>query len=159
MAAFKTITTVELGDLVDSARSSERRRSNINLHTSFDDPFQRLVVAMCEDSYVVPHRHNHPPKSELFVVLEGAIGIVSFNEDGSTSSLVKLGPNESQQICDIPAGVVHTVVSLTKDAVFLEAKLGPYTPMVEVDIPSWAPVPGSIESSEFVSELRQQFGL
>lgn len=159
MDPIKTIAKDKIDDLVAAARSSERRRSNINLHSSFEDPLQRLVVAMCDDSYVVPHRHCHPPKSELFIVLVGSIGIVSFNEDGSTASLIRLGPNESRQICDIPPGIVHTVVSLTSDAVFLEAKIGPYTPMVDIDIPSWAPPPNSPESLAFVSKLRHLFSL
>ena len=157
MEAFKTITSHQLDELVEAALSSERRRANVNLHTSFDDPLQRLVVAMCADSYVVPHRHSHPPKSELFVALAGVIGIISFNDNGDTASLVRLGPNESQQVCDIPAGVVHTVVSLTNEAVFLEAKIGPYTPMVDVDIPAWAPRPSSPECLEFVIKLRRLF--
>jgi cupin fold WbuC family metalloprotein len=157
MGLIKTLSTQELYQLVEAAKTAERRRANVNLHSTFDDPLQRLVVAMCDNSYVVPHRHSHPPKSELFIVLAGSIGIVSFNEDGSTSSLIRLGPSEKQQICDIPVGVFHTVVSLTSESIFLEAKIGPYTPMVDLDIPSWAPPPSSPECVEFVNKLRELF--
>lgn len=157
MSQIQLLGKSQFVQLIESARKSERKRANINLHPTFEDPLQRLVMAMDFDSYVIPHRHSHPAKSECFIVLRGSVGMAIFDDDGVVTQYLRLGPDEENQICDIPPGVIHTVIALSKDTVFMEAKVGPYTPMVEADIPVWSPKPGSQQAIDLVDALRSRF--
>ncbi|KTT29235.1 cupin, partial [Pseudomonas oryzihabitans] len=68
-------------DLLRQAAESPRRRAHHNLH-AMDEPCHRLVVGMCADSYVPPHRHLDPHKAESLLVLQGRLGLLSFDEQG-----------------------------------------------------------------------------
>ena len=48
-----------LEDLLSSSRSSSRRRQHLNLHTSYQDPCQRLLNAVQPNSYIRDHTGIH----------------------------------------------------------------------------------------------------
>ncbi len=112
---------------------------------------------MQKRSYVIPHRHTSPAKSETFIVLRGSIGLIFFDSQGRTSNSAKVGPGHSAQICDIPAGVWHTAIALESDSVFLEVKPGPYCPIEPVDVADWAPPYGSTGVEAFIDLLYAHF--
>ena len=68
----------------DARRSSRRREIHV-FHRGDDDPLQRMLNAIQPGSYIRPHRHFDPPKSESLVLLQGMLGYVSFGDDGSLS--------------------------------------------------------------------------
>jgi len=50
--------------LKNAARSSDMRRARICLHGNLQSPVQEMVIALCSDSIVEPHRHPvHKPES------------------------------------------------------------------------------------------------
>src|SRR5215471_6746944 len=67
---------------LEAARQSPRRRMNHNFHSGPEDNPHRFLNVMLRDTYVAPHRHLRPPKAESFLVLEGCIVIICFEEDG-----------------------------------------------------------------------------
>ena len=58
---------------------------------------------------------------------------------------------------DIPSGVYHTAVSLESGTVFYEAKAGPYLPLAETEIVTWAPDDDEPAVQEFLERLRELF--
>jgi len=62
-------------DLVEQAGRTARRRLNYNFHLRADDNPHRFLNVFLEGSYVRPHRHKDPPKSEAFLVLEGRMAL------------------------------------------------------------------------------------
>ena len=50
--------------LSSEAQAAERLHKNLNFYDSYDDPSQRMRVAMKPGSYVRPHQHLAPPKTE-----------------------------------------------------------------------------------------------
>src|SRR5688572_20367032 len=72
-------------ELTASARTSERRRKNLDFHAQASHPAQRLLNAVEPDSYVRPHRHLEPLKDETLIALRGAFGVVFFEETGVVS--------------------------------------------------------------------------
>jgi mannose-6-phosphate isomerase-like protein (cupin superfamily) len=55
---MKAVGMGALRTLSVEARASVRRRKNLNLHETLDDPIQRLCNAFEPGTYVRPHRHG-----------------------------------------------------------------------------------------------------
>ena len=153
----KVLGNREFDRLALESTQNDRGRLNINLHDDLSDPFQRMVVAIQPDSYVIPHRHSNPAKPECFVVLKGVIGLIVFDELGGIVRAIRLGPNEENQVCDLAAGTYHTAIALEPNSVFLEAKPGPYSPISPQDVPTWAPSSDSATVREYQKKLAACF--
>jgi len=144
--------------LCEQSLKNERLRQHHNIHTDYSDPCQRLFVAMQPRSYVVPHRHTSPAKTETFVVLRGIIGLVFFDDEGQIENSALLGPNCDSQICDIGQGTWHTAIALIANSVFMEVKPGPYSPIETMDIAPWAPSYEASGIGEYMDSLYSHFG-
>ena len=141
----------------EEARLRPRRRANLNLH-GMDEAVHRLLNAIEPGSYVRPHRHGDPPKAETLVVLRGALGIVLFDEAGSVAATALLRAGADGPFgADVPAGAIHSFVSLEAGTVFLEAKEGPYVAPAGRDLPDWAPAEGDAAAAGYEASLRALF--
>ncbi len=123
---------------------------NHNFHAGPQDAVHRFLNVLTRDSYVVPHRHLHPPKDESFLVLEGSAAVFAFSPDGAVEESWVLGkspdlfPPSARHTgeligIDLPAGVWHTVVALTEYVVCYEVKPGPWDPSTDKEFAPWAP--------------------
>ena len=146
-----------LAELCAEATASPRGRKNRNFHTSDDASAHRLLIAMQPGSYVVPHCHLDPRKAETLVCVQGRLGLVVFSDQGDVLKTVALEPAGSALGADIPPGTVHSVVALVADTVFLEAKAGPYCPLSESEMASWAPREGEAGAADYELQLRRLF--
>jgi cupin fold WbuC family metalloprotein len=145
-----------LDRLSEQAASSTRLRRNRNLH-AMEDPVHRLFNAIEPGSYIRPHRHLHPPKSESMVVVSGRLGFLSFRDDGTVAERFVLGASDETFGVDVPPGVWHTFVSLESRTVVFEAKAGPYAPPGEADSAPWAPPEGDPASERLEAGWREAF--
>src|ERR1039458_47413 len=66
---------------IERARQSPRLRTNHNFHSSMDDNPHRFLNVMVRGTYIAPHRHCDPPKSESFLVLEGELAFFTRSEE------------------------------------------------------------------------------
>lgn len=138
------------------AASSPRRRKNRNLH-AMEDPVHRLFNAIEPGSYIRPHRHLHPPKTETMVVLCGRLGFLSFHDDGTVAERFVLEAAGEEFGVDVPPGVWHTFVSLAPGSVVFEAKPGPYVPPGAGDAAPWAPPEGDPAAVRLEAGWRNAF--
>jgi cupin fold WbuC family metalloprotein len=143
-------------DLVErkayDARRSPRRRDIHIFHRGDEDPLQRMLNAIQPGSYIRPHRHLDPPKSESLILLQGMLGYVSFRDDGTPrdDGFLLLDLDRGVLGCDIRPGVWHTIFALAPDTVIFEVKPGPYSPANDKDFAPWAPeefIPASSDHS------------
>ncbi|HYN40361.1 MAG TPA: WbuC family cupin fold metalloprotein [Thermoanaerobaculia bacterium] len=148
---------VDLELLSDAARRTPRRRLNRNLH-GMDDPVHRLLNAIEPGSWVRPHRHLDPPRSETVVVVAGALGVVLFDEDGVVKETVKLEAGGETFGVDLDAGIWHGLVALETGTVFFETKPGPYVFPAPSDRASWAPGEGEPGAAAAEEAMRGLFG-
>jgi len=150
---MKIFDQAALSQLTAEARTSPRKRKNLNLHPSDDFCCHRLFNSIEPGSYIRPHRHLATEKDETFVIVSGALGVIMFNDDGSINSSAVLTVGGPAIAVDIPHGRFHGAVSLAPGTVFFEAKAGPYLPLLPEEQAQWAPLDGTNEASAYLSIL------
>jgi cupin fold WbuC family metalloprotein len=138
---------------VEASRLSPRGRIILPLHLGHEDPYHRMLNAMQPGSYVRPHRHFDPPKSESAIVLRGAIGCAIFAPDGAVREALRVEAGGHRLGIDIRPGVWHTFFALEPDTVVFETKTGPYSPITDKDFAAWAPEEGAAEAAAYLSRL------
>ena len=138
---MKCITRADLERLAAEARAAARRRKNLNLHASFDDPVQRLLNALEPGTYVRPHRHATPAKWELMTIVSGRAVLLVLSDDGVVQQRIDL--DHDTPIVEIPPATWHMLAALEPGTVLLEVKPGPYGPTAPGDSADWAPAEGS----------------
>ena len=153
---MKIVTRDLLSQLSNEARISPRLRKNYNLHAANESHCHRLFNAIEPASYIRPHRHLDSEKDEAFILICGRLGIITFSDNGDVLETVILSHREGVLAADIPHGVYHTAVSLETGTVFFEAKAGPYLPLSELEIASWAPGDGDEAAPAFLEKLRKR---
>jgi cupin fold WbuC family metalloprotein len=139
--------------LIERAGRSPRLRTNHNFHTSMEDNPHRLLNVMLRGTYIPPHRHSDPPKSESFLVLAGELAFFTFHDDGRIATTHILGRDAIG--IDIQPGVWHTLAVLTPHAVCFEVKPGPYTVSTDKDFAPWAPREGDPAAAAWLDSLKK----
>ena len=156
---IQTLDRKLVDSLIEEANRSPRRRTNHNFHRSLDENPHRFLNVMLRGSYFTPHRHLKPPKHESFLVLQGEVGFVTFDDVGKVVDTYRLSPagleqnTESVLGIDIPPGVWHCLVVLSEVAVCYEVKPGPYDPTSDKEFAEWAPHEGKDDTEAYACYL------
>ncbi len=151
--ALQTINADLMQDLAQRAAAAPRKRVNHNFHADLDDPCHRFLNVLAADTYVTPHRHASPPKSESFVVLQGSLLFCVFDDTGALDAVHRLGPEAPALGIDITPGVWHSLLVEAEPAVVFEVKAGPYDPVSDKDFAPWAPREGAPAADEYQRNL------
>lgn len=136
------------------ARNAPRLRTNHDLHAGPEDAVHRFLNVMRRGTYVTPHRHVTPPKTETFLVLRGSIAVFLFEDDGSIRRAHVLGdPHQRALPCciDLSPGLWHALAVLSDEAICFEVKPGPWEPATDKDFAPFAPREG-VASPEACTE-------
>lgn len=72
--------------VVSQAKDSQRKRMNYNFHKSYDANLQRMLNVLEPDTYIQPHKHEDPDKTEVFIILQGRILVMEFDDLGNITS-------------------------------------------------------------------------
>ncbi len=129
---MKIIDSQLLATVTEQAKNSPRLRMNHNFHQSMDSKSQRLLNALEMGTELPIHRHQHT--AETYILLQGSIKVLFYNERKELIDATVLNPLEGKFGVDIPAGQFHTIEILENGSVIFEVKDGPYTPLEEKDI-------------------------
>lgn len=149
-----------LSGLIEAAKSNARRRQHSNVHTSYEEPCQKLFNALCSDSYIRPHRHQQAGTPEFLVAVRGLMGLVLFDSDGGWRDIVVFGTEAYRQLYSCAVGVEvrssdwHTVVAVTEEAVLLEVKAGPFQSERAKEFAEWAPPENTPEAAVYWRDLQ-----
>lgn len=146
-----------LNGLVDQAQASPSLRQHKNVHTSYQEPCQRLFNAIEIGSYIRPHKHASDPRDEMLVAVRGQMALLSFDDDGGVVDVVRFGTeafgDDLAVGVELPANRWHTVLALVPGCVLLEVKAGPFDPNQPKDLAPWAPEEGSVDAERYVQCL------
>ncbi len=145
--AMKFILQADLDSLIAQAKQSPRRRANLNLHDTLDDPVQRLAIAMEPDTVIFPHRH--PQTFELLYPLRGRFLVLHFDESGTVTQRTVLG--EDCAVIENPASYWHAVLSLDSGGVIFEVKQGPYLAVGPADTAPWSRTSNEAEAQALLA--------
>ena len=129
---MKIIDSQLLAAVTEQAKNSPRLRMNHNFHQSMDSKSQRLLNALEMGTELPIHRHQHT--AETYILLQGSIKVLFYNEKKELIDSTVLNPLEGKFGVDIPASQFHTIEILENGSVIFEVKDGPYTPLEEKDI-------------------------
>ena len=151
------ITQALLDQKAQDARASNRQRDIHVLHTGNEDTLQRMLNALQPGTYVTPHRHV--TKAEAVVVLQGSLGFVRFDDDGTydAQNFVYINPRQGTFGVDYRAGVWHTFIALEPDTVVFEVKPGPYDAATDKEFAPWAPAEGEAAATDYLRALEMHF--
>lgn len=151
---FQLLDSALFDGLIERARRSPRLRTNHNFHHSLDENPHRFLNVMARGTYVAPHRHLDPPKSESFVILQGETAFFTFDDAGVLLTCTLLGRDPVG--IDIQPGVWHTMAVLSDYAVCFEVKPGPYSASNDKDFAPWAPREGDSGAPSYLQTLLER---
>lgn len=115
-----------------------------------------MLNAVQPDSYVRPHRHLEPPKSEAWVMLAGAAAFFTFDDAGAILQIVELSAGGDVFGIDVEPGIWHSFVATEPDTVIYEVKQGPYVAANDKSFAPWAPAEGHPDAAAYLENLRAQ---
>jgi cupin fold WbuC family metalloprotein len=156
MSGVQPISESLFNEVAASAAASPRRRMNHNFHSGPADNPHRFLNVLLRGTYIQPHRHSAPPKSETFVVLEGAADVIVFDDSGAITARHQLGAQSSGNRIwgvDIPPGVWHTILARTERVVCFEVKPGPWEPQSDKQFAPWAPPENDPSAAAYLQAL------
>jgi cupin fold WbuC family metalloprotein len=156
MTGVQTITDALINSVAGRAAASPRRRMNHNFHPDHQANPHRFLNVLLQGTYIQPHRHIHPPKSETFLVLEGEAEVLIFTPEGQIVERHILGrqtPEGRLWGVDLAPGIWHTVRALTDRVVCFEVKPGPWEPASDKDFAPWAPREDSPAAAAYLASL------
>ncbi len=146
-----------LSNLSLNAKLSARKRMNLNIHKTNEDPIQRFFNALEPGTYIRPHKHEKPDKRELFVLIKGKFAIVEFDNAGNINDTFILNQNTGDIAVEIEPGVYHTVIALESNSIALEIKDGPYDIKNDKNFAAWAPDENDTSAVEvYINNLLHQ---
>lgn len=146
-----------LEDVAEASRESPRRRIIQPLHKHEGELLHRMFNVIQPDSYVRPHRHLVPPRSESWVLLRGAVAFFTFEDDGRVRDCLHLEAGGERFGVDLGPGTFHGLLALVPDTVLYEAKSGPFVPASESSFAPWAPAEGSPGAADYLRQLRAEY--
>ena len=154
----KLLTQTLLDSVALEASGSPRLRKNYNFH-QLDDTVQRMLNVMQPGTYVRPHRHTRPETAngfEFFLVLQGTLGMLTFDGEGAICDRVVLSADSPAYGIELEEGVYHSLVSLAPDTVIFELKEGPYNAATDKDFLPMFPEEGTPEAVKLATETWPQ---
>ena len=155
MTRVKKYSADDFKDLTVTAQGVDRLRTNLNIHESEGAAVQRLFLAFEPGTYIRPHRHPQAHKWELFIVLEGELDLLIFNDAGEIEERITLS-SKATRVAEIPHNVWHSYVSKVSGTLALEIKEGAYLPSPEGDFLSMAPAENTTEAAAYLQWMKSE---
>jgi len=150
---IKAYTSHQLDQLKADAASAKRRRSHLNVHEQLDANVQRLFIATQPNTYMRPHRHPEAHKWEFFIVLEGRIDLLLFDERGELQRRVEMSAAMTRAV-ELPPETWHAYVCMEPNTLAMEIKEGEYLPTQEQDFAAWSPAENTDRVMEYLERMR-----
>lgn len=136
------------------AEASPRKRAHYNLHHSYKEPVQKVLICMLRETYIPPHYHEHAYQTELFIVLQGSVKLIIFDENGGIRKEVAMGEGSGTSMAEIEPNVFHTIVCESDDAFVMEVKEGPFVEDQSKVFPEWSVKEGDPGVEGYLEGLR-----
>jgi len=124
------------------AETSPRHRGLVRYH-EHEERIQRMINVLRPESYVRPHRHAEPAKTEIFVILAGRAHVVRLDDEGMPVEKVTMVAGQGCWGVEIAPGTWHTVVPGPEGAALYEIIEGPFDARTHKEYLAGTPDEGS----------------
>jgi cupin fold WbuC family metalloprotein len=133
-----TVDSAAVEALIRDAAQNPRRRIRLCTHRNVDDAVHEMLIVHERSCYVRPHKHLG--KSESFHVVEGEVDVVVFDDQGSVTDVIPMGPYGSSRpfFYRIAEPLYHTLLIRSDVLAFVETTSGPFKRSQTVFAP-WSP--------------------
>lgn len=91
------------------------------------------------------------------MVLRGSLLAILFDDEGNVMEKVNLNPTQGRYGIEIPPCVWHTIIVLESGTVIYEIKQGPFAPLTQENLASWAPPVADKEAARLFMERMLEF--
>ncbi|MGB7542994.1 MAG: WbuC family cupin fold metalloprotein [Burkholderiales bacterium] len=120
------------------ALDTRRKRVRLCAHRGVEDALHEMLIVHTKEAYVRPHKHLN--KAESFHLVEGAVDVVFFDDDGAIRDVVCMGRGATGDsfFYRISGPQYHTLLIRSDFVVFHEATSGPFVREQTAFAP-WAP--------------------
>lgn len=120
------INKLDIEELKAKAALNSRKRIRINMHHAMETNVHEMIIVHFKNNYIRPHKH--PKKTESFHVIEGELTVVIFDDQGSVTQKIEMGPFSTGKVfCyRTVANQWHTVIPRSDVVVFHETTDGPF---------------------------------
>jgi len=146
-----------IGQLKECARKSGNRNVRLCLHESPDALFHNMLILEHKGNYYRPHKHL--TKGESFHIIEGSMGVFTFDEKGDLLDSCLLG-GEANLIYRVGVDMFHAVMPLSDVVIYHETKPGPFLGERDSIFSLWSPDPNDREKvAIFKNKLRNSLGV
>ena len=154
---YSTTSWDLLNDVIGEAKNLSRKRLNLNIHRDANDSVQKLFNACLKNTYFPPHLHEDTAGDEFILIIDGRCAVLFFDQFGAVSAIEILSADKRERAAknaiNISAGVYHSLIILSEQAILFEAKEGPYDKNKAKFIAPWAPPENSNEAEAYLKNL------
>jgi cupin fold WbuC family metalloprotein len=129
------------------ALASPRRRARICTHPTPEDRLHEMLIAICDDSYIHPHRHLG--KAESFHIVEGLVDVVMLSPSGEVDEVIELGePGSGRSLYyRVSTPLFHALLIRTQLLVVHEVTSGPFD-RAQTESAAFAPAEGNRDAND-----------
>lgn len=159
MTTIKRLDQALFDTIAAQAQASPRLRQNYNLH-EHTERVQRFINVLQPGTYVRPHCHLRDSGIngfEFFLVLQGELGMVIFDAQGTVIHTESIGGASPTYGVELATGTYHTLVALAPNTVVLELKEGPYDPQADKNFLPMFPLEGAVETQALLTAWQAYF--
>lgn len=142
------ITRKLLGDMKSISNNNDNMNLRICLHKNSESKLHDMVILERSGTYSPPHKHLD--KEDSLLIIEGRLGVVVYNDDGTVYDCCILEPNQTLMY-KVGIMMYHAVIAMTDTVIYHETKPGPFIYETDSIYPSWGP---NINDSESMQEYK-----
>ena len=130
----------DVNSLINLAELTPRKRARLCIHEDPEKDVHQMLIVHPRNAYIQPHKHLS--REEIFMVLDGSVEFIEFDNQGSVCSRDMMGNYNSGRtfIRYIPPQTYHSILIHSERLVFFEVTEGPFRKSDTV-FAEWSPEP------------------
>lgn len=131
----------------------EPRNVRLCLHENSNANFHDMIILERKSRHYRPHRHNE--KGESFHIMEGRLGVFTFDNNGLIIDSCILS-DDNIKIYKVKPNMFHAVLPITDFVIYHETKPGPFMGNMDSIYPDWEPnVNNQDEIDSYLNTLKK----
>lgn len=130
-------------------------RARFCAHQQGSDSIHEMVIVLLRGTYIRPHKHM--AKTESFHIIEGAVDVILFDDDGKVTEVVQMGDYASGRnfYYRLAQPAYHTLILRSDVLVIHETTNGPFR-REDTIFASWSPPETEAEDARrFMKKLSE----